>query len=50
MGVKLTAVEGMLDEIHENLLSSRDQNGRTLGRIGRHNIVVAVMPASGNNP
>jgi nucleoside phosphorylase len=49
MGVELAAVEGMLDEIHENLPSSRDQNGYTLGRIGRHNIVVAVMPAIGNN-
>jgi nucleoside phosphorylase len=49
MGVELAAVEGMLDEIHENLPSSRDQNGYTLGRIGRHNIVVAVMPAIGNH-
>jgi nucleoside phosphorylase len=49
MGVELAAVEGMLDEIHESLPSSRDQNGYTLGRIGRHNIVVAVMPAIGNN-
>jgi hypothetical protein len=49
MGVELAAVEGMLDEIHESLRSSRDQNGYTLGRIGTHNIVVAVMPAIGNN-
>jgi nucleoside phosphorylase len=49
MGVELAAVEGMLDEIHESLPSSRDQNGYTLGRIGAHNIVVAVMPAIGNN-
>jgi nucleoside phosphorylase len=49
MGVELAAVEGMLDEIHENLPSSRDQNGYTLGQIGEHNIVVAVMPAIGNN-
>jgi nucleoside phosphorylase len=49
MGVELAAVEGMLDEIHENLPSSRDQNGYTLGRVGTHNIVVAVMPAIGNN-
>ena len=49
MGVELAAVEGMLDEIHESLPSSRDQNGYTLGRIGTHNIVVAVMPAIGNN-
>jgi hypothetical protein len=43
MGVELAAVEGMLDEIHESLPSSRDQNGYTLGRIGMHDIVVAVM-------
>jgi len=47
--VELAAVEGMLDEIHESLPSSRDQNGYTLGRIGTHNIVVAVMLAIGNN-
>jgi hypothetical protein len=34
MGVELAAVEGMLDEIHESLPSSRDQNG---GRSGTHN-------------
>jgi hypothetical protein len=39
----------MLDEIHESHPSSHDQNGYTLGRIGTHNIVVAVMPAIGNN-
>src|ERR1700761_1356679 len=39
----------MLDEIHESLPSSRDQNGYTLGRIGTHNIVVAVMPSIDNN-
>jgi hypothetical protein len=49
MGVELAAVEGMLDEIHESLPSSHDQNGYTLGRIRRHNIVVAVVPAIGNN-
>src|SRR5271156_5692208 len=49
MGVELAAVEGMLDEIHEGLPSSRDQNGYTLGRMGAHNVVVAVMPEIGNN-
>jgi len=29
--------------------SSRDQNGYTLGRIGTHNIIVAVMLAIGNS-
>jgi hypothetical protein len=49
MGVELAAVEVTLDEIHESLPSSRDQNGYTLGRIGTHNIVVAVIPSIGNN-
>jgi nucleoside phosphorylase len=49
MGVELAAVEAMLDDIHESLPSTRDQNSYTLGRIGRHNIVVAVMPEIGNN-
>jgi hypothetical protein len=47
-GVELAAVEGMLDEIHESLPSSRDQNGYTLGRIERHNIVVAVALGLGD--
>jgi hypothetical protein len=49
IGVELMAVEGMLDEIHDSLPSSRDQNGYTLGRIGGHNVVAAVIPAIGNN-
>src|SRR5436309_6602173 len=49
MGVELAAVEGILDEIDESLPCSRDTNGYTLGRMGVHNIVVAVMPEIGNN-
>ena len=49
MGVELAAMEAMLDDIHESLPSSRDHNGYTLGRIGPHNTVIAVMPAIGNN-
>jgi len=49
MGVELAAVEGILDEIDESLPCSRDTNGYTLGRMGIHNIVVAVMPEIGNN-
>lgn len=49
MGVELAAVEAMLDDIHESLPSSRDKNSYTLGRIGDHNIVIAVMPEIGNN-
>ena len=36
MGLELAAVEGMLDEIHENIPPSRDQNGYTLGWEAQH--------------
>jgi nucleoside phosphorylase len=49
MGVELAAVEAMLDDTYQNLRTSRDQNCYTLGRIGAHNVVVAVMPEIGNN-
>ena len=49
MGVELAPVEAMLDEIHDPLPTSRDQNTYTLGKIGGHNIVIAVMPETGNN-
>src|SRR5271156_38808 len=49
MGVELAAVEGMMDEIDESLPCGRDKNGYTLGRMGVHNVVVAVMPEIGNN-
>lgn len=49
MGIELAAVEGMLDEIHDPLPVSRDNNAYTFGRIGVHHIVVAVMPETGNN-
>ena len=47
MGVELAAVAAMLDEIHPTLPC--DKNSYTLGRIGPHNVVVAVMPEIGNN-
>lgn len=49
MGMELAAVEGMLDNFHQSLPCSRDQNSYTLGQIGAHNIVVAVMPEIGTN-
>src|SRR3984885_6127685 len=49
MGVELAAVEGILDQIDESLPGNRDTNGYTLGRMGVHNVVVAVMPEIGNN-
>ena len=42
-------MEAMLDEIHQSLPSGRDQNIYTVGRIGVHNVVIAVMPEVGNN-
>lgn len=49
MGVELAALEAMLDEIHPSLSSARDKNSYTLGRMGLHNMVIAVMPEIGNN-
>jgi nucleoside phosphorylase len=49
MGVELAPVEAMLDEIHQSLPTGRDQNSYTLGRVRVHNIVIAVMPETGNN-
>jgi len=50
MGVELAPVAGMLDEIYDSLPVSRDQNAYTLGRIGHHHVVVAVMPDTGTSP
>src|SRR4051794_9614535 len=39
----------MIDEIDESLPCNREINGYTLGRMGVHNVVVAVMPEISNN-
>jgi hypothetical protein len=39
----------MLDEIHDDLPTGRDQNAYILGKIGGHNVVVVVLPEFGNN-
>jgi hypothetical protein len=39
----------MLDEMHQDLPTSRDQNSYTLGRIGAHNTVIVVMPEFDNS-
>lgn len=49
MGVELAPVQEMMDETHGPLSTCRDQNAYTLGHIGGHNVVVAVMPEIGNN-
>jgi nucleoside phosphorylase len=48
MGVELAPVEAMLDEVHQGL-SGRSGNTYTLGRMGVHNVVIAVMPEIGNS-
>jgi nucleoside phosphorylase len=44
---ELAAAKGMLDEIHPNLQEQDhlDRNNYILGRIHRHNVVVATLPA-----
>src|ERR1700734_3288737 len=49
MGVELAPVEAILDEVHQSLPTSRDQNCYTLGRIAAHNVVIAVLSEIGNN-
>jgi len=49
MGVELAPIEAMLDEEHQSLPTSRDKNSYTFGRMGAHNVVIAVMPEIGNN-
>jgi nucleoside phosphorylase len=44
MGVELAPVEAMLDQPHPSLPTQRDQNSYTLGEMGGHNIVIAVLP------
>jgi hypothetical protein len=49
MVVELAPVEAMLDEMPQSLSSSRDENSYTLGRMGVHNVVIAVKLEIGNN-
>lgn len=47
-----TAAIAMLDELHEDLpRPPKDDNTYTLGRVGRHNVVIACLPMGmiGNN-
>ncbi|KAI6444368.1 hypothetical protein MCOR16_009695 [Pyricularia oryzae] len=50
MGVELAPVLALFDEEHMGLRANRDQNAYKLGRMGQHNVVVAAMPLTGNNP
>ncbi|KAH6714671.1 nucleoside phosphorylase domain-containing protein, partial [Leptodontidium sp. MPI-SDFR-AT-0119] len=45
---ELSAARAMLDEIHESLSQPpTDHNAYTLGRVGKHNIVLAGLPLGG---
>jgi len=46
MGVELAPLGARLDEEHESLPSGGN-NSYTLGRIGVHNVVIAVLPEIG---
>ncbi|RAL14098.1 purine and uridine phosphorylase [Aspergillus homomorphus CBS 101889] len=49
MSVEQASLEAMLDEIHPDLPTATDKNSYTLGRMHKHNVVVAVMPRIGNS-
>jgi len=49
--VEQTAALPMLDEVHKRLPQAPvDHNVYTLGNIGGHNVVIAGLPITGNNP
>lgn len=46
LSVEMAAAEAMLDEIHEKLpVPSGDHNCYTLGKMGKHNVVIAGLPS-----
>ena len=49
MGVELAPAKAMLDQLHLSLPTQRDHNSYTLGEMGGHNIVIAVLPKIGTN-
>ncbi|KAL9621311.1 MAG: hypothetical protein Q9160_004202 [Pyrenula sp. 1 TL-2023] len=49
MGVELAPLQALLDTIHDDLPTQRDHNAYTLGEMGKHNVVIAVLPCIGNN-
>jgi nucleoside phosphorylase len=46
LSTELVAAQAFLDEKHEcpEYVSPNDDNSYTLGRIGKHNVVIAVLP------
>ena len=49
MAVELAPLRAMLDTIHDDLPTQRDHNAYVLGELGKHNVVIAVLPCIGNN-
>jgi nucleoside phosphorylase len=48
--VEMAAAQALLDEVHQDLPSKpKDNNAYILGRLGKHNIVVAGLPFGGYN-
>lgn len=45
LSIELAAAVEMLDEEHQSLPHLSDSNIYTLGRIGKHNVVIACLPA-----
>ncbi|RYP81628.1 hypothetical protein DL770_005836 [Monosporascus sp. CRB-9-2] len=46
--IEMAAAKAMLDNVHDSLPKhSNDSNTYTVGNIGRHNIVIASLPANG---
>src|SRR5712664_3108224 len=44
--LEMAAARAMLDEVHDDLpVQQNDHNAYTLGRIGKHNVVVACLPS-----
>lgn len=41
--VKLTSIEGILDEIYDPLPTDRDQNAYTLKKIDEHSVVMTIL-------
>lgn len=44
--LEMAAAQALLDEVHEDLpVQPNDHNAYTLGRIGKHNVVIACLPS-----
>ncbi|EGC46912.1 pfs domain-containing protein [Histoplasma capsulatum var. duboisii H88] len=49
-GIEFAAVEGMLEHTHPPIPMERLENAYTLGQIGNHNVVVAILSETGTSP